>query len=400
MLVSHVELASALDADKLLDDARQISGLTDFGDERFIVALRRMTECYIQDVQVDQEGLRLVRDTIVRQLVNRARFAADLKAHPEIREEDVSDPIVILGMPRSGTTKTHRMLGADPNLLKTFMWQLVNPARFPDWNGQGRDPRIAAARADDPLIEANDSNPELRAGHHYGEEEVQSDLWLLGLTFNDNFWSSWRPPSPSYYHYLIDRAYPSDRDNHEYAADLYRYLQWQQGGRKGRRWLFKNESLLNSVHDFLASHPKATFIHIHRDPHVSIPSLLKLGTEFSRPYFAEIEARDITYTVVDRFSRYAHRYMAIRDEYQLGDRIMDVQYEQIRSNPMPAFRELYKRAGHVLSPESEQQMIGWETTNEQGKHGAHKYSLADFGLTDPVIDQYFGEYIRRFIQRS
>ena len=67
---------------------------------------------------------------------------------------------------------------------------------------------------------------------------------------------------------------------------------------------------------------------------------------------------------------------------------------------MPAFRELYERAGHVLTPESEQRMIGWETANEQGKHGAHKYSLADFGLTDRVIDQYFGEYIRRFIQQS
>lgn len=400
MLVSHAELASAFDADKLLADARQRSGLTDFGDERFVFALRRMTECYIQDVQVDHQGLHLVRDTIVRQLVNRARFEADLKAHPEIREEDVSDPIVILGMPRSGTTKTHRMLGADPNLLKTFMWQLVNPAPFPEWNGQGRDPRIAAARSDDPLIEANDSNPELRAGHSYGEEEVQSDLWLLGLTFNDNFFTSWRPPSPAYYHYLIDRTYPSDRDNYDYAADLYRYLQWQQGGKKGRRWLFKNESLLNSVPDFLESHPKATFIHIHRDPHVSIPSLLKLGTEFSRPYFAEIEARDIAHTLVDRFSRYAHRYMAICDKYQLGDRILDVQYEQIRSNPMPAFRELYERAGHALTPESEQLMLGWEAANEQGKHGAHKYSLADFGLTDRVIDQYFGEYIRRFIQKG
>ena len=400
MLVSHADLASAFDADRLLADARQISGLTDFGDERFIVALRAMAACYIQDVQLDREGLRLVRDTIVRQLVNRARFAADLKAHPEIREEDVSDPIVILGMPRSGTTKTHRMLGADPNLLKTFMWQLVNPAPFPDWDGKGRDPRIAAARSDDPLIQANDDNPELRAGHHYAEEEVQSDLWLLALTFNDNFFSSWRPPSPAFYHYLIDRTYPSDRDNFEYAGQLYRYLQWQQGGRRGRRWLFKNESLLNSVDDFLEVHPKATFLHVHRDPHVSIPSLLKLGTEFSRPYFADIEARDIAHTLVDRFSRYAHRYMATRDRLQLGDRIMDVQYEQIRSNPMPAFRELYERAGHVLTPESEQLMLGWESANEQGKHGAHKYALADFGLTDRVIDQYFGEYIRRFIKQD
>lgn len=400
MIISREEKAQAFNADSLLADARQQSGLSYFGDERFIVALRKMTECYIQDVQVDANGLGLVRETIVRQLVNRARFEADLKAHPEIMEEDVSDPIVILGMPRSGTTKTHRMLGVDTNLLKTYMWQLVNPAPFPGWDGTGRDPRIAAARVGDPLIQASDDNAELRAGHHYGEEEVQSDLWLLALTFNDNFFSSWRPPSPSYYHYMIDRTYPSERDNFEYAAGLYRYLQWQQGGRNGRRWLFKNESLLGYVDEFIKAHPKATFLHLHRDPLSSIPSLIKLGTEFSRPYLADIEARDVIHTLVDRFSYYAQRYMAIRDKHDLGDRIMDVQYEQIRSNPMPVFREAYERAGHVLTPESEQLMIDYERANEQGKHGAHKYALEDFGLTERVIDQYFGEYVRRFIKRN
>ena len=74
MLVDITELASALNADNLLDEARRISGLSDFGDERFIFALRRMTECYIQDVQIDQGGLGLVRSSIVRQLVNRARL--------------------------------------------------------------------------------------------------------------------------------------------------------------------------------------------------------------------------------------------------------------------------------------------------------------------------------------
>ena len=156
-----------------------------------------MTACYIEDIQVDEPGLALVRGTIVRQLVNRARFERDATLHPEILEEDVSDPIVILGMPRSGTTKTHRMLGADPNLLKTFMWQLTNPAPFPDWKPGGVDARIAAARSDDPLIVASEVNQDLRAGHLYGAEEIQSDLWLLGLTFNDSFYSSWRPPSPA-----------------------------------------------------------------------------------------------------------------------------------------------------------------------------------------------------------
>ena len=196
---------------------------------------------------------------------------------------------------------------------------------------------------------------------------------------------------------MIDRRYPSTRDNVEYVANLYRYLQWQQGGRRGRRWLLKNESLLGFLDDFLVVHPNATLMHIHRDPRVSIPSLLKLGTEFSRPYFADIESRDVIFNLVDQFSRLAHRYLRTRDELGLDDRILDVPYEKIRSDPMPVFREVYRRAGHELTPESERLMIDWEQANEQGKHGAHSYSLEMFGLSERVIDQYFGQYIRRFV---
>ena len=39
---------------------------------------------------------------------------------------------------------------------------------------------------------------------------------------------------------------------------------------------------------------------VRRDPHVSIPSRLKLGTKSSRLYLAEIEARDVAHTLVDR----------------------------------------------------------------------------------------------------
>ncbi|MEP7223006.1 MAG: sulfotransferase, partial [Novosphingobium sp.] len=75
-----------------------------------------------------------------------------------------------------------------------------------------------------------------------------------------------------------------------------------------------------------------------------------------------------------------------------------VKYEQIRSNPMPVFREIYRRAGHTLTPESEALMIEYERINEQGKHGEHKYSLEQFGLTEDMIRRDYGEYIDRFIE--
>jgi hypothetical protein len=399
-LVSYTDKRSALDADAVLADARHIAGLPYFGDDQFMDALHAMLDCYAQDIQVDELGLVRVRETIVRQLVNRARFERDLVRHPEIRDEDVSDPIVILGMPRSGTTKVHRMLGSDPNLLKNYMWQMLNPAPFPGWERGGPDARIAAARSDEPLIQATEENPALRAGHVYGAEEVTTDLWLAALTFNDTFYSSLRPPSPAYHHYLLERERPSNRDNFEYLAGLYRYLQWQQGGRQNRRWLMKNEALLGFVGDFLQVHPKATFVHLHRDPRVAIPSFVKLMTEMSRPLFNDITPSDMIFTIVERLSILSHRYLRLRDQLDLDDRILDVPYEKIRKDPMPVYRELYRRAGHELTAESEALMLAYERENEQGKHGAHVYSLEMFGLSNRIIEQHFSQYIRRFIEPS
>jgi hypothetical protein len=397
MVVPYEEKRAALDPEVLLGEARRLSGLDDMGDERFLYALRMMTRYYAEDLEVSSEGLGLTRSTIVRQLVNRARFEADLRWHPEILDEDVSDPMVIIGLPRSGTTKSHRMMGVDPNLLKTYMWQLTNPAPFPDARPGERDPRIAAANADEPLIHASDTNAALRAGHLYASEEVQSDIWLYGFTFNDNFYSTQRPPSPAYYHYTQDRTYPSHLDNIEYVANLYRYLQWQQGGRRGRRWLMKHEGMIGVMDEFLAVHPGATFIHLHRDPHTTIASILKLGIELGRPYLPDMNSGDQLFNVLERLSRLLHRYLRLRDDLALDDRIVDVPYEQIRNDPMPAFRTLYDRAGHPLTPESADLMLAYERANEQGKHGKHTYSLEMFGLTDRLIDQLFAEYIRRFI---
>ena len=396
MIVDSKAIAAALDADLLLKEAAEISGLSNFGDPHFIVALRAMVKCYAQDIRVDARGLNTVRNTIIRQLVNRARFARDVVLHPEILDEDVSDPIIILGQPRSGTTKTHRMMGVDPNLLKTYMWQLTNPAPFPDAEPGKPDPRIAAARFQDELIVASETNEALRAGHLYGSEEVQADIMLFGMTFNCKAWSTGRVPSASYYEYTKSRTIPSDLDNYKYVKSLLQYLQWQQGGRRGRRWLMKQEHSHGFLDEVLTVWPKATLAYLHRDPRVSIPSLIKLMLNFYKPVNPDVKAAEIAPLLIRRLVDMMNRYLEARDRLGLDDRIYDVPYEQIRSNPMPVFREIYRRAGHTLTPQSEELMLQYERANEQGKHGAHSYSLEQFGLTEEMIRRDFGVYMDRF----
>ena len=159
----------------------------------------------------------------------------------------------------------------------------------------------------------------------------------------------------------------------------------------------KHEGLYGFMDDFLTVHPNATFPHVHRDPHTTIASMLRLGAEIGRPYLADMTGSDHMLHVIERLSRMLHRYMWLRDHLNFDDRIVDMAYEQIRSDPMPAFRKLYERAGHELTPACAELMLEYERANEQGKHGAHTYSLEMFGLTDRMIDQYFAEYLCRFI---
>ena len=121
-------------------------------------------------------------------------------------------------------------------------------------------------------------------------------------------------------------------------------------------------------------------------------------TEFSRTTNADIDSSDVTRWTLEKYSRLIRRYLETRDRLGLDDRIYDVPYEQIRSDPMPAVREIYRRAGHTLTPQSEALMAQYERDNEQGKHGAHTYSLEDYGLSKAIIDEHFGDYIARFIR--
>lgn len=93
------------------------------------------------------------------------------------------------------------------------------------------------------------------------------------------------------------------------------------------------------------------------------------------------------------------RYLETRNRLKLNDRILDVKYETIRTDPMSVIREVYRRANRELTDAEHQKMAAWHNNNEQHRFGRHDYSLQAFGLTEADVDQAFDQYIRRFIKR-
>jgi len=384
-------LRKELDPLRLLQEARDAARLSDYGDESFFGPFAKLMDCVSREVDFHAEGLKAYKTDIIRLLVNKLRMHADLQRHPEILDEDVSDPIIIFGIPRSGTTKLQRLLAASPDVQRTLLWRLLNPAPFPDAQPGQPDPRIAAAGNDDRLT-GDKSN--LHAAHHYRVDQTEEESMLFKATFDD--WVCCTTvPIPSFSDWLLPRT-ATDRAKYRYVRTVFQYLQWQDGGKRNRPWVLKATSYMGCLDVLLETYPNAVLLHCHRDPYDAIVSLMqlleniwKLKSNADIPEIAASETLKWWPVVITR-------YLEARDRLRLDGKIIDVRYEQVRTDPMPIVREAFKRTGQPLSAAAEQQVLKWDKEHEQHRFGKHTYSSERYGITREKITDLFGDYIYRF----
>lgn len=397
MTTTLTERLTQLDPDLLMKLASEKAGLTDYGDLTFVKSLRKLQQCFSVDSNFTAKGLNDFHNELVRLLVNRLRFEEELKQHPEILDEDVDDPIIIIGLPRSGTTKFMRMLGADERLLKTYMWQLINPSRFPDAVPGEQDPRIAAAFGSDKMGEMED-NPAIHKAQFFGAMEVHEDLYLSLMTFSDDWLMSGRQPSSGFAQWTRMRTEPSHMDNYLYIKKLFQYLQWQQGGRQGRRWLMKHTGHLPHLRELIAAYPKATLVHVHRHPAYSIGSVSNLIKNVWDLRIADASNKFSGAYNLERTKYALDSYVALREDPAVDREIVDIAYEQVRTDAMSVIRKIYGLAGIELTADAEASMRAWEENNPQGKRGKHEYDLADFELTEELIEKTCKAYIEKYVK--
>lgn len=389
----YEELRLQLNADEFMLIAQKQSGLTDFGSDDFILPLHKLLDSVAGDVNFSEQGLAGFKGHIVQCLINKLRIRDDLIRHPEILQEDVSDPIVVIGMPRTGTTKMQRILSSlpDTEVQKPYLWRMLNPAPFPNAVPGEPDPRIAAAASG----LSSDDNPDFAAAHKTTALEPDEDGLLCDATFDDWVWSSVFSPSINYYEWVMPRPHLS---NYQHLRTMYQYLQWQDGGRRGRPWVSKNVQHIMYMEELLTCFPKATIVHCHRSPHQSIPSLVKLSLAMWTMVSDEQNPQFAGQAMLWWWQKAMSTYLQTRDRLGLDERIIDLQYEDIRNSAVSIVDDVYRRSGRALSAEQLQFAQDWDNSNEQHQHGKHAYSLEEFGLDTEQIDRGFADYIQRFIQ--
>jgi hypothetical protein len=377
-------------AAELLHTARRRTGLYEGIDARFHEALDQLVCSINSEATLTTAGAPAATERLLRLIVNRLRFAADLRRSPEILEEQLLAPLVISGLPRVGSTKLHRLLAEGGDFQSLLFWQGFNPAPVPGQAQQTPDPRIAEAAAF--LAWRSRLNPATDAAHHMGALEPEEDTYLLEYTLH-TYWPTTYFNVPSFLKWLQSQ----DRDAaFGYVRALLQYLQWQFHRTGARPWLLKSPPNFGYEHEQAKHLAGARFVVLHRDPVDVIPSVVGIVREVRRLYCgAPGDLKIIGDWAVEQYAGAVARHLQWRATAAPGS-VIDVAYRDVVKDETGVLARVYEHCGLKLSARALERMQHWSAGNAQHQHGQHVYSLEESGLTRARIDKAFAAYVRTF----
>jgi Sulfotransferase family len=386
-----VEAESAFDPDTVLADAQRKEDLTDWGPGEFDGPLRVLLADYAR-ADLNAIGTHILRSGIVHSLRMRLRAQEWIRRHPEILDERVAAPIVVVGMMRSGTTLLQRLLAADPRFVCAYGWEVVEVAPRRDHQFSGVDPRISISEARE--AKSRELAPELFSIHPMYAREAEEEIVFLADAFLSHV-----PESGA--HLANYRSWLDEQDFSPAYAYLHRmlqFLQWQkrQRGRQAQRWVLKSPAHLGYLDLLRAQFPDLHIVHMHRDPRTTIASGASLNATLHAMHADTVDLDRVGAQWLQRMGWTNDRAMTIRDGWEDdAARVTDIAFDDAVADPIGQVSRVYEAVGLPLTAEAETAMRRW--LHERPREAARPpYGLATYGLRPEQVDERFTLYNKRF----
>ena len=382
------DTASApLTVSDLEDEAREATGLADFGPdtgwregfERLVAAVEAMGP---------NDQLRgIARRNIVGQLSTRLRLVEDDRKHPEIARQDIGDPLVVIGLPRTGTTITYDLLCLDPEARAPAEWEMYIPWPPPEEATYDSDPRIAQVNAmyENWIKHA----PQLLDIQRF--DATQPGECNHGMQYH--FASTNFPAElgvPDFADWLRQSDAPGQYVSHK---RLLQNFQWK--GPKGR-WTLKSPQHLFDLPGLLEAYPGAMLVWTHRDPALTFSSLSSFIAGFLAAFGGGEDKAAIGRDVVETWVAGLNRALAAREDPAIEKRIIDLAHKDVVTDPKGAVRRIYDKFDLNFSDEHAGRIDSFLRDNPSAKRmGKHKHSPEEYGIdVDEVRTRLSGYYDR------
>jgi hypothetical protein len=366
-------------AEDLHASASRITGLADFGPDDYADGLGVLLESYTRDAGLTPAGEKAARALLRGALVARLLSEAGWQGHPGYAQVAIERPVLVTGLPRTGTTALHRLLVADPAHQGLELWLAEAP--------QPRPPR--SAWADDPVFQFVQAacarhhvqHPEFMGVHYVAADQVEECWQLLRQSMRSVSFEC-LAHLPAYSAWLADQDWTEAYRRHR------RNLQLIGLNEVGRRWVLKNPSHLFALDALLAVYPDALVIQTHRAPRAAIASVCSLAAQASDGWSAVFRGAVIGRDQLELWASGLERFLAERARHHAA-RFYDVAYEDFVADPFGTVEAVYGYFGLLLSGAAADAMRTLAEAHAAGGGPGHRYALADFGLTGAEVDERF-----------
>lgn len=377
----------ALDSDALHATAIADTGLDDFGPddyrERMDVYLAALHE--IDDLHAP--GTVNFFSQMSQWLKNRLLLADLLTRHPEIHDIELLPPVVIAGLPRTGTTHLHNLLGAAPNFRTLPYWESFEPFPLPAEAGVQPDPR--AARMDVAVQVMNMLMPHFVLMHEMTTEHVHEEIQLLANDFSTMLMETLAyVPRWTDYYLAHDQT-----STYEYLATQLKALQFLRGG---KRWLLKSPQHLEQLPVLDKVFPGMAVVCTHRDPVPVAISMVAMLVYSARMHRSQVPVEEIAAAWMDRLE--IMLAALIRDRGVIApERSIDVRFADFMADELGVAEQVFALVDEPVTDEARAAMADYITNHQRGRLGRVDTSCAMFGLDEDELRARFAPYVERFL---
>ena len=376
-----------LDADALHARASADTGLHDFGPDDY----RERLDVYLAALR-DIAGLHAAGVVnfyaqLLQLLKNRLLFTDLLSRHPEIDDIELQPPVVIAGLPRTGTTHLHNLLAAPPTFRTMPYWESVEPFPLPQEAGVVPDPRRTRMEVAVGVI--NTVMPYFPLMHEMTTDHVHEEIQLLANDFSTMLFETladvprWRD-----YYQAHDQT-----PHYEYLARQLKAMQFLRGG---RRWLLKSPQHLEQVPVLDRVFPGSIVVFTHRDPVPVALSMIAMITYSARMHRSPVPVRRIADSWIDRLERMLTAL--VRDRDTIGpERSIDIRFDDFMADERGVAERVYALAGEPFTEQARTVIADYLAGHQRGRLGNVETSYEMFGLTEDSLRARFAPYVERFL---
>ena len=375
---SYMDLKSLvpLDEDSLIRSARANTGLKDFGAEDWYEPFKVLIKSLDEESQLTLLGRLMTRSDLLLFLQARLQIEDAYTKHPEINDEQIVAPMLIIGQGRSGTSALQNMLASDPDNGVVTTWEAMLPCPPPERSSYRTDPRIE--KADRLITQWNRVTPEVPSVHEFTGVIPTECIHVFSLAFRSMGWLNILGQIPSYNIYLNDKSMVPAL---EYEKRVLKLLQWKN---PRKHWVLKNPDSVRYVADTLQVFPDLHFVWIHRDPVRALASLVNLIGILSwiRSDRPQMSGSFEPYSDADMMGvQLAQPIELIEKGILPKERLCNVLYRDFIKDPLGVAQQIYRATGH---PVTERSVAAMRRYMEENPRDSRPSARVDLGTPEQI----------------